>query len=159
MEFPKRIYTEEELKRAKEQVNKGYKHRLKVIGSMEFKDKVSSTLKLIKTAGEYDFFRTYIRSIVEIDGFTQLRESEAAIWANKYALENPVDAASLFIQKANQMREYIEGKLYYGGSAEKRSVEKRIQFLEKLKKRTRKKEVKEECERLLKLWSESSLVY
>jgi hypothetical protein len=53
------------------------------------------------------------------------------------------------------MRQYLEGKLYYGGAAETRSVQRRIEFLEVLKKKSRKKEVKEECERLLRSWSES----
>ena len=155
MEFPKRIYTGEELKKAKELIDKGYKHRLKVKGSPIFKQKVSQALKLVKAVGYYDSLRTYIRSIIEIDGLTQLREAEAAIWANKYAVENPVDAASLFIQKANHMKEFIEGKLYFGGEAEKRSVEKRIEFLKALKRKSRKKEVRDECERLLSSWSES----
>ena len=155
MEFPKRIYTGEEVKKAKELIDKGYKHRLKVKGSPIFKQKVSQALKLIKVVGYYDSLRTYIHSIIEIDGLTQLREAEAAIWANKYAVENPVDAASLFVQKTNHMKEYLEGKLYYGGEAEKRSVEKRIEFLKTLRKKSRKKEVKEECERLLSSWSES----
>lgn len=155
MEFPQRIYTGEELKKAKELIDKGYKHRLKVKGSPIFKQKVSQALKLIKAVGYYDSLRTYIRSIIEIDGLTQLREAEAAIWANKYAVENPVDAASLFIQKANHMKEFVEGKLYFGGEAEKRSVEKRVEFLKTLKKKSRKKEVKQECERLLSSWSES----
>ena len=159
MEFPKRIYTAAEVKKAKELIDNGYKHRLRVKGSPIFKQKVSQALKLIKTSGYYDSLRTYIRSIVEIDGFTQLREAEAAIWANKYAVENPVDVASLFVQKANHMREYLEGKLYYGGAAEKRSVAERIEFLKVLKERSRENEVKEECVRLLKLWDESSLVY
>jgi hypothetical protein len=155
LEFPKRIYTGEEVKKAKELIDKGYKHRLKVKGSPIFKQKVSQALKLIKAVGYYDSLRTYIRSIIEIDGLTQLREAEAAIWANKYAVENPVDAASLFIQKANHMKEFIEGKLYFGGEAEKRSVEKRIEFLKALKRKSRKKEVRDECERLLSSWSES----
>jgi hypothetical protein len=155
LEFPKRVYTEEEVQKAKELVEKGYKHRLRVKGSPTFKKKASQALKLVKTASYYEFLRTYIRRIIEIDGLTQLREAEAAIWANKYAVENPVDAASLFVQKANHMKEYLEGKLYYGGAAEKRSVDKRIEFLETLKKRTREKEVREECERLLGSWSES----
>lgn len=159
MEFPERIYTTEEVKRAKELVDRGHKHRLRVEGSPVFKKKVKQALSLVRTAGYYDFLRTYIGTIVEIDGLTQLRESEAAIWANKYAVENVADAASLFIQKANHMKEYLEGKLYYGGTAEKRSVEKRIEFLKVLKTKSRKKEVREECEKLLKLWSESSLVY
>ncbi|MDI6847019.1 MAG: hypothetical protein QMD23_02670 [Candidatus Bathyarchaeia archaeon] len=53
------------------------------------------------------------------------------------------------------MKEYLEGKLYYSGAAETRSVQKRIEFLEILKKKSRKKEIKEECERLLRSWSES----
>ena len=155
MEFPKRIYTTEEVKKAGELVKKGYKHRLRVKGSPSFKQKVKQALKLVKTAGYYNFLRTYLRSIVEIDGLTQLREADAAIWANKYAVENPVDAASLFIQKANHMKEYLEGKLYFGGGAETRSVQKRIKFLRTLKKKSRKKEITEECERLLRSWSES----
>ncbi len=155
MKFPKRIYTIEEVKKAGELVKKGYTHRLRVKGSSAFKQKVRQTLELTKTAGCYNFLRTYIRSIVEVDGFTQLREADASIWANKYAVQNPVDAASLFIQKTNHMKEYLEGKLYFGGAAERRSVQKRMEFLRILKKKSRKKQVKEECERLLKSWSES----
>lgn len=159
MEFPERIYTGDEVRVAKGLIDKGYKHRLRTKGTQSFKEKVKQALKLIKTAGEYDFLRTYIRSIIEIDGLTQLREADAAIWANKYTVENPVDAASVLVQKASHMKEYVEGKLYYGGEAEKRSVERRKQFLETLKEKTREKGVKEECERLLNLWNESSLVY
>jgi len=159
LEFPKRIYTREEVKKAKELIDKGYKHRLRIKGNPLFKEKAKRALMLIKTAGYYEFLRTYICNIKEIDGLTQLRESEAAIWANKYAVENPVDAASVFVQKANHMKEYVEGKLYYGGEAEKRSVEKRIEFLKALKEKTQENEIKKECERLLKLWDESSLVY
>jgi hypothetical protein len=157
--FPERIYTHEEVKKAKELVGKGYKHRLRIKGNTVFKEKVRQAIKLVKTAGYYDFLRTYIRCIVEIDGLTQLRESEASIWANKYAVENPVDAASLFVQKAHHMKEYLEGKLYYGGMAEKRSVDVRIEFLKTLKRKSRKEEVRNECERLLKIWGESFLVY
>jgi hypothetical protein len=53
----------------------------------------------------------------------------------------------------------LEGKLYYGGEAEKRSVKKRIEFLNVLKDKSHDKIVKEECERLLKLWDESALAY
>lgn len=155
MEFPERVYTIEEVRKARELISKGYKHRLTVKGSPNFKRKVKQTRKLLKTAGYYDFLRTNIRNIIEIDGLTQLREADAAIWANKYAVENPVDAASVFVQKTYQMKEYLEGKPYYGGEAERRSVEKRIEFLEILKKKSRSREVKEKCERLLRSWSES----
>ena len=105
----------------------------------------------------YDFLRTYVREIKEIDGITQLRETEVAIWANKFAVENPVDFASLLIQKAHHMKEYLEGELYYGGASEKRTVQKRIEFLEILKTKTNDAKVKEECERLLDMWRESAL--
>jgi hypothetical protein len=159
LKFPERVYTKKEVKTARELVNKGYKHILTVEGSPNFKQKVNQTLELVKTAGYYDFLRTYIRKIMEIDGITQLRETEAVMWANKFAVENPVDAASLLIQKANHMKEYLEGKLYYGGTAEKRSVEKRVQFLEILKNKSQDESVKEECARLLQMWEDSSLAY
>jgi hypothetical protein len=159
LEFPERVYTEKEVKTARELVKKGYKHSLTLEGSPNFKQKVNQALELVKTAGYYEFLRTYIRKIIEIDGLTQLRETEAAIWANKFAVENPVDAASLLIQKANHMKEYLEGELYYGGTAEKRSVEKRIKFLEVLKEKSQDESVKEECARLLQMWEDSSTVF
>ncbi len=159
MAFPKRIYTNEEVKKVKELVNKGYKHRLRIKGSPEFKLKMKHVLELVKTAGYYDFLRTYIRRIEEINGLTQLRNADAIIWANKYTVENHVDAASLLVQKANVMQEYLELKHYYSGEAEKRSVEKRVGFLKVLKEKSQDNEIRRECERLLKLWDESSLIY
>ena len=159
MDFPERIYTTKEHKKAKELIDKGYKHRLSVEGSLDFRQRVYRVLELVKIADYYELLRTYIRKIIEIDGLTQLRETEAAIWANKFAVENPVDAASLFVQKTFHMKQYIDGELYYGGSSEKRSVEKRMEFLELLKNKSREKDVIEECERLLQMWKDSSLAY
>ena len=34
------------------------------------------------------------------------------------------------------MNEYLDGKLYYGGNAEKRSVAKRVEFLSRLNRKT-----------------------
>jgi hypothetical protein len=158
-DFPERVYTAEEVKAAKELVDQGYKHDLTVEGSASFKAKISQALDLIKTAGYFDFFRSYIRKIMEIDGLTQLRETEVAIWANKFAVENPVDAASLFVQKAYSMKEYLDGELYYGGNAEKRSVAKRVEFLKVLEDKSDDVNVKEECLRLLQMWKESSLAF
>ena len=159
MRFPERVYTTQEVKTAKAMVDRGYKHDLTVEGTPEFKEKVNRALALIKTGAHYDFLVTYIRKIIEIDGITQLRETEVAIWANMFAIENPVDAASLFIQKAYHMKEYLEGELYYGGNAEKRSVAKRIEFLQVLKDKSSDQSVKEECERLLEMWKNSSLAF
>lgn len=157
--FPERVYTGEEVRKAKELIDKGYRHNLTVKGSSWFKQKVEEALSIITSVGYCDFLRTYIRCITEIDGFTQLREADASVWANKYAVENPVDAASIFIQKAISMKEYLEGRLHYGGEAEKRSVRKRIEFLEILTKKSKEKEVVAEAERLLRFWSDSSLAY
>ncbi len=159
MSFPEKVYTTKEVHAAKALIDKGYKHNLTVEGNEDFKAKVNETLELIKTADNYEFLRTYVRKILEIDGITQLRETEAEIWANKFAVDNTVDAASLFIQKAYHMKEYLEGKVYYGGSAEKRSVAKRIEFLKALKDKTSDPSIKEECERLLQMWDESSLAF
>lgn len=159
MSFPEKIYTTKEVCAAKELINKGYMHKLSVDGSDEFLAKVNQALEYLKIAGYYDFLRTYVKEIKEIDGMTQLRETEVAIWANKFAVENPVDAASLLVQKAFTMHEYLDGELYYGGNAEKRSVVKRVEFLQTLKEKTSDSKVKEECQRLLDLWSESSLSF
>jgi hypothetical protein len=157
LSFPEKVYTEEEHKKAKQMVDSGYKHELKVSGDAGFVEKVNVALDLAKNAGCYDFLRTYLREITEIDGLTQLRETEVAIWANKFAVENPVDFASLLVQKAHHMKEYLEGELYYGGASEKRTVQKRMEFLELLKDKTSDAKVKEECERLLEMWRESAL--
>lgn len=159
MNFPERVFTGEEVKTAKSLVDQGYKHDLIIEGTPDFTKKVKSALEKIETAGFCDFFRTYIRKIIEIDGITQLRETEVAIWANKFAVENSVDAASLMVQKAYHMKEYLEGELYYGGNAEKRSVNKRIEFLQVLKEKTKSDNVKKECDRLLEMWKDSSLAF
>jgi len=153
MRFPERVYTIKEVKRAKGLIEKGYKHRLKVVGSPEFRNKTKEALKLIRTAKHYDFLRTYIRQIREIHGLSQLREAEAAIWANKYTVADPVEAAGFIIQKAQQMKDFIEGKLYYD-KGEIRAVEKRIEFLETLRDRSKNQAVKKKCEENLKRWAE-----
>jgi hypothetical protein len=159
MSFPERVYTTEEVKTASSLVCQGYRHNLTIEGEYDFKNNVNSAIELIKIAGYNDFLLSYIRKIVEIDGITQLRETEVLLWANKFAVKNPVDFASLIIQKAYQMSEYLQGALYYGGNAEKRSVNKRIEFLEILKEKSNDSAIKEECERLLEMWKDSSLVF
>jgi hypothetical protein len=151
------LYTIKEISEAKDLINKGYKHDLKIDGTSDFKNKVNKALEYLKTAEYYDFFRTYIKEITEIDGITQLRETEISIWTNQYAVENPADAASLLVQKAYSAKEYLDGEIYYGGNAEKRSIAKRTEFLQALKEKTTESAVKHECQRLLNLWSESSL--
>lgn len=157
--FPKRVYTVDEVEKARELVESGYKHRLIIKGCPRFKKRVRKALNHVKTAGLYDFLRSYIRQIAKIDGFSQLREAEASIWANMQLLENPIDAAGFFVQKASQMKEFLDGKLYYGGAAEARSVEKRIEFLESLRIKSKSSAVKDECRKILKKWAESTFVF
>jgi len=153
MGFPERVYTVEEVKRAMVLIAKGYKHRLRVVGNQDFKRKVKEALKLIKAAKYYNFLRTYIRQIREIGGLSQLREAEVAIWANKYAVADPIEAAGFIIQKAQQMKDFIEGKLYYD-KGEMRAVKKRIEFLETLRDTSKNQAVKKKCEENLKRWGE-----
>lgn len=154
MEFPDRVFTIDEVKIARKMIENGYKHDLEIEGIEEFKTKVKEALDLIKKADYYSFLISFIRKIVKVNGFSQLREAEVAIWVNKYAVADPVDAASFFIQKAYQMKEFIDGKLYYGSKAEKRAVEKRIEFLESLKKRSENNDVKKKCDEYITRWTE-----
>ncbi len=157
--FPKRVYTVEEVEKARKLVESGYKHRLTIKGNSDFTKKVKETLRYIKIAGFYDFLRTYIRRIIEIDGFSQLRESETAIWANMQLVGNPIEAAGFFVQKAWQMKEFLGGRVYYGGVAEARSVQKRIEFLKALEAKSKDEAVKKECKAILKKWAESTFVF
>jgi hypothetical protein len=153
--FPKRVYTKDEVAEAKRLIEGGYKHRLRITGSQDFKTKVRKALKLIKTAGYHNFVRTYIRTVREIYGLSQLREAEAALWANLYAVEDPVDGACFIVQKSWQMKSYIEGKAYYGHVGETLAAQERLEFLKKLLKRTRDARIKEDCGRRLKIREDS----
>ena len=153
LDFPERVYTKEEVRQARSLIEKGYKHSLKVDGTPEFVCKVEKALGLIKTAGYYDFLRTYIRVIREISGLSQLREEEAAIWFHVKALDDPIDDAGFIVQKTQQMKDFIEGRVYYE-TAEIRAVNKRIEFLETLRDKTKDPAIKSKCEEQLKRWTE-----
>jgi hypothetical protein len=148
------VYTKDEVKKARSLIESGYKHELQTKGSPEFVAKVEKALQLIKTAGYYDFLRTYIRVIREITGLSQLREEEAAIWFNVKALDDPLEDAGFIIQKAKQMKDFIEGKLYYE-TAEIRAVNKRLEFIEALKDKTDDPALKKRCEENIKRWNEN----
>jgi hypothetical protein len=156
--FPERVYTQEEVDKARELVQKGYKHALVTEGSEQFKDKMQQVLELIKTADYYDFVRTYLRGIIEIQGFSQLHESDVALWANMSMLDDVVNAASYVVQKAQQMKDYLDGNLYYG-TGEISAIEKRLEFLRTLASRSKSEEVKAKCEQLLKEWADTRLQF
>lgn len=153
MDFPERVYTKDEVKQARELIEKGYKHDLQIKGKPEFVTKVKHAIKLIETAGYCDFLQKYIRTIKEIDGLSQLREEEAAIWFHVKALDDPIDDAGFIIQKTQQMKDFIEGRLYYE-TAEIRAVKKRLEFVEALKNKTDNPDIKQKCEENLKRWNE-----
>ena len=153
LDFPERVYTKKEVKQARELIQNGYKHDLKAKGSPEYVTKVEKALNLIKTAGYYDFLRTYIRVIREIEGLSQLREEEAAIWFNVKALDDPIDDAGFIIQKTQQMKDFIEGRLYYE-TAEIKAVNKRIEFVEALRDKTDNQDIKKRCTENLKRWKD-----
>ncbi len=155
--FPERIFTQEEVEKARKLIREGHRHHLTVEGSLNFKEKVAEALELIKIAGYRPFLQTYIRSIMEVQGLSQLREADATLWANKYTVADPIEAAGFLIQKAQQMKDYLEGKLYYD-TAEKRAVERRIKFLEALKNRSKDDTLKRKCEEVLKRWDESKFL-
>jgi predicted transcriptional regulator len=153
MEFPERVYTKDEVKQARELIEKGYKHETKIDGSHEFITKVGNALDLIATAGYCDFVRTYIRVIREISGLSQLREEDAAIWFHLKALDDPVDDAGFIIQKTQQMKDFIEGRLYYE-TAEIQAINKRLEFVNALKEKTDNPDIKKSCEENIKKWNE-----
>ncbi|UCG45393.1 MAG: hypothetical protein JSV58_01025 [Candidatus Bathyarchaeota archaeon] len=155
LSFPERVYTVEEVKKAVELIRKGYQHNLELNGSPDFKSKAEEALQLIKTAGYYDFLSTYIRQIRESDGLSQLRETEVAIWTNNIVVADSIDAAGLFVQKAQQMKDFLEGKLYYE-TGEIRAVEKRIEFLKTLRVKSKNPTIKKKCEEHLKRWVETT---
>lgn len=158
MEFPERVYTQDEVNKARELIQKGYKHRLRVEGSQLFKDKMAQVLELVRVADYYGFLCTYIRQIVEIEGFSQLHEADAAVWANMSTLVEPVDAASYLVQKAQQMRDYLEGNLYYG-TGEMAAIEKRLEFLNALKTKSSSEKIRRRSEELLKKWADAKMEF
>jgi len=156
--FPERIYTQEEVDKARALIQKGYKHTLTIQGSDQFQEKMNEVIELIKTAGFYDFLCTYVRGIIEMEGFSQLHESDAALWANMSMLGDVVNAASYVVQKAQQMKDYLEGNLYYG-KGEIAAIEKRLEFIKALKTKSSNPEVGKRCEALLKEWAETKMQF
>jgi hypothetical protein len=157
MEFPRRIYTVTEFMKARECVENGHMHRIKIIGSKDFKEKIKKIKSLLRITDYYDFVRTYIRLLKEIDGIGQLRETDATIWLNKYIIENPVEGARFIVQKAQQMKDYLEGKQYYE-TGELATIEKSIEFLRELQGKRICEELKLQCEEVLEQWTKERIL-
>ena len=157
MEFPRRIYTVTEVMKARECVNNGYKHRLTVIGSNDFKEKVKRIKSLLRITDYFDFFRTYIRTIQEIDGISQLRETEATIWLNDVLASKPCDGSRFLIQKAYQMQDYLAGKQFYE-KGEMAAIEKSLDFLRLLQEKRIADDLKQQCKLILDQWTDDQVL-
>lgn len=153
-EFPTRVYTAEERSVARRLIEGGFRHRLVVIGSPEFRLKVNEALEMLRVAGYIDFLSAYVEKIVRTEGISQLREEEAALWLGEKVVEDPLEAARFVVQKAEQMRCYLEGLETYLGTVERRSVMRSLEFLEFLRDKSGDEAVRNRCEELLKRWSE-----
>ena len=147
--FPERLLTEEEIRKALELIRSGYRHDITIKGSREFVRAVREALRLVNLAGQGDLVRAYIRSVVEVEGFCQLRTEEASIWMNLEALKNPVLAASLIYQKALQMKRYLEGQPYYGPRCDIELSKARYDFVRTLRERCDDEAIKRLCDEVL----------
>ena len=147
--FPERLETEEQIRKALELIRAGHRHELAIRGSGEFIRAVQEALRLVREAGFEDLVKTYIRSIVEVEGFCQLRVEEGSIWMNMEALKNPVLAASLIYQKALQMKRYLEGRPFYGPKCEIELSKARYDFVRTLREKCRDKKVQRMCDEIL----------
>ena len=149
--FPERLLTEEEIKRARELIDAGYRHEVEVRGSEGFVRAIKRALELIRTAGEgyWDLLRAYIRAIVEVEGFSQLRPEEATVWVSTGTAKNPVLTASLLVQKALQMKRYLEGKPFYGHLCEIETTRAKYDFIRELREKCDDEEVRRLCDEAL----------
>ncbi len=87
----------------------------------------------------------------------QLRETEATIWLNKYLVENPVEGARFIVQKAQQMKDYLDGKQYYD-KGEMAAVKKSIEFLKILESKRINDDLKQQCITSLQQWTEERVL-
>lgn len=132
-------------------------HRLRIVGSPVFKKSIKEILALVRQAGYYNFLRTYIRNIAEIDGVSQLRETEATIWLNTYIVKDIIEGTRFVIQKTEQMKDYLAGEQYYE-KGELSTVKKSIEFLQNLKKKRITEELKKKCDETIKLWTKETIL-
>jgi hypothetical protein len=152
MNFPERIYTLDELKKARVAIASGYKHDLKVVGDTQFNDKISLVIELVELAGYKELLRTYIRELRQIEGVSQLRETDATIWLNPMTLEDPIEGTRFIMQKVFQMKSYIEGAAWYI-MGELPAVRKSIDFLNELRSRLDDEELKAKCSQVIDEWT------
>ncbi|HDI01959.1 MAG TPA: hypothetical protein ENF78_05990 [Candidatus Bathyarchaeota archaeon] len=147
--FPKRLMTKEEIDRALELIRAGYRHQVEIKGSEDFVKAVREALRLVDLAGYGDEVRAYIRAVVEVEGFSQLRPEEATLWVSSGAIGNTVLLASLIVQKALQMKFYLEGKPFYGHICELKTTQAKYEFIRKLREKCEDEDIKKVCDEIL----------
>jgi hypothetical protein len=152
MDFPEHIYTLDEFQEARAAIAEGYKHKLVVTGDASFKELIAKILGLIDLAGYDGLLRTYIREIRQIEGISQLRETEASIWLNRVVAEDPIESARFVVQKMLQMQAYIEGRSWYI-LGELPAVQGSIEFMRKLRERLQDPQLISRCDRAIKEWT------
>jgi len=152
MNFPERIYTLDEFKEARAAIAEGHKHKLTITGDVSFKEHFDKLLGLIRSAGYEELLRTFIREIRQIEGISQLRETEATIWLNNLIAEDPIEGARFVVQKVLQMQAYIEGRSWYI-LGELPAIRGSVEFLRKLRERLKDPELKARCDRVIKEWT------
>jgi hypothetical protein len=152
LDFPERIYTRDELSMARKAIAEGHKHELVVTGEPVFKELVTKILELIDLTNYGELLRTYIREIHQIDGISQLRETDASIWLNTLITEDSIEAARFVVQKTFQMQAYIEGRAWYI-LGELPAVRSSVEFLRKLREQLKDSELKARCDREIEEWT------
>ncbi|MCJ7609251.1 hypothetical protein MUP00_06235 [Candidatus Bathyarchaeota archaeon] len=150
--FPPRIYTLEEVTQARKAIADGYQHILTLSGDSEFRELVSKILEFIDLAGYTTFLRSYIREIRQIQGVSQLRETEASIWLNQILANDTIETARFIVQKTLQMQAYIEGRPWYI-LGELPAVRGSVEFLKKLREHLVNPETRARCEKTLDEWT------
>lgn len=152
MDFPERIYTLDELKKAREAIAYGHRHKMLITGDPSFQELISVVLSLIELAGYEDLLAIYIREIRQMDGISQLRETEATIWINKLTAKEPIEGARFVVQKMFQMKSYVEGRVWYI-LGEAFAVRDSVEFLRKLRERSKETELKKRCDLVIDEWT------
>ena len=150
--FPKRIYTLEEVAQARRAIAAGYQHSLTVNGDSEFRELVSKIFQFIDLAGYTVLLRSYVREIRQIQGVSQLRETDASIWLNRTVANDAIEAARFVVQKTLQMQAYIEGRPWYI-LGELPAVRGSVEFLKKLREHLVNPETRARCDKAIDEWT------
>ncbi len=160
MSFPERVYTAQEVKIAKALVDQGYKHNLTVEGTPEFTQKVNRALELIKTAGVLrlsDNLHSENRGNRRHNPASRNRSrhlGKQVRRGKRRGLCQFVNPKGLSDERVPRRRTLLWRQRRKTHSGKTHGV-----FAQCSRKKAVTQAVKEECERLLDMWKESSLAF